>query len=34
MFIEVPDSVLSQMPAYKNPEELKIDFAAWLYQRD
>jgi len=33
MLIEISDSVLHQAPAYASPEDLKVDFAVWLYER-
>ncbi|MCY7330658.1 MAG: UPF0175 family protein [Saprospiraceae bacterium] len=34
MLIEIPDAVLHQVPAYASPEDVKIDFAVWLYERE
>ena len=33
MLIEISDAVLNQAPAYTNPEDVKADFAVWLYER-
>ena len=33
MLIEISDSVLRQIPAYTSPEDVKADFAVWLYDR-
>ena len=33
MLIEISDSVLLQVPAYANAEDVKVDFAVWLYER-
>lgn len=33
MFIEIPDTILHQAPAYSSPEDVKVDFAVWLYER-
>lgn len=33
MLIEISDAVLHQAPAYTNPEDVKADFAVWLYER-
>ena len=34
MIIEFPDSILKDTARYSQPEALKIDFAAWLYERE
>ena len=32
MLIEIPDTVFHQAPAYSSPEDVKLDFAVWLYE--
>ena len=34
MIIEISDAVLEQVPAYASPEDVKVDFAVWLYERE
>ncbi len=34
MVIEIPDTVLKDTERYTQPEVLKKDFAAWLYERE
>jgi len=34
MVIEIPDSMLKETVRYTQPEAIKIDFAAWLYERE
>ncbi len=34
MVIEIPDRILQETERYSQPEAIKIDFAAWLYERE